>query len=61
MVVGHSFAVDVTENTTGEEITNFKEAPLEFTIRYAGEDLMEVGYDAKTLVISMYLYSDDGD
>ena len=61
MTIGRPFVVNVTDNATGETIGNFQEEPLEFTIRYAGEDLMAANYDAETQVISMYRYSDDGD
>ena len=61
MTVGRPFVVNVTDDAIGEEIMNFEEEPLEFTIRYAGEDLMAANYNAETQVISMYRYSDDGD
>lgn len=64
--VGRPFIINVTDNTTGEAVTDLSSEPLEFTIRYAEEDLTAAGLRKDSPIvrgggIAMYRYSDNGD
>lgn len=62
--VGRPFVIGVTDNATGESVADFSDEPLEFTIRYALEDLEAVGLNPQSAVvldggIAMYRYNDE--
>lgn len=64
--IGRPFLVTVTDGVTGAAITDLSAEPLEFTIRYAPEDLQAAGLSilhptVQSGGIAMYRYSDDGD
>ena len=64
--IGRPFVISVTDNATNERVTDFSDEPLEFTIRYAPEDLEAAGLSAQSGAvldggIAMYRYSDEGD
>ncbi|MBQ3193870.1 MAG: leucine-rich repeat protein [Oscillospiraceae bacterium] len=64
--IGRPVVVNVTDADTEEIITDFSEEPLEFTIRYAAEDLEAAGLSASDPIvqdngIAIYRYSDNGD
>ena len=64
--IGRPFLVNVTDPATGEAVTDLSEEPLEFTIRYAMEDLDAAGLNVYSPAvqddgIAMYRYSDGGD
>ena len=63
--IGRPFVIGMQDNKTGARVTDFSDEPLEFTIRYAEEDLEAAGLSARSAVvldggIAMYRYSDDG-
>ena len=63
--IGRPFVIGMQDNKTGTRVTDFSDEPLEFTIRYAEEDLEAAGLSARSAVvldggIAMYRYSDDG-
>ena len=64
--IGRAFYINVIDNVTGEPVADFGTDPMEFTIRYAAEDLEAAGLSALSAVvldgqIAIYRYSDDGD
>lgn len=64
--VSMPYLVSVTDNATGEEVTDFSEEPLELTISYTEETLKAAGLSVHSEMvrngeIAMYRYSDNGD
>lgn len=64
--IGRPFVIGVKDTKTEERVADFSDEPLEFTIRYAAEDLEAAGLSAQSAAvldgeIAMYRYSDDGD
>ena len=64
--IGRPFLITVTDSVTGDAVTDLSAEPLEFTIRYAREDLQAAGLSilhptVKSGGIAMYRYSDEGD
>lgn len=63
--IGRPFVIGVEDNKTGERVADFSDEPLEFTIRYAEEDLEAAGLSTRSAVvldggIAMYRYVDEG-
>lgn len=63
--IGRPFVIGVEDNKTGERVADFSDEPLEFTIRYAEEDLEAAGLSSRSDVvldggIAMYRYVDEG-